>query len=143
MNLELVKSWFILAEICAVLSGLVIIAGGFFIVPAIQVSFLYVNTLEFCDNALSSESNILNNDIGFKECMEEMQTTYGNWISDENKKGYLFILVGFILGLDSLIFWLFGRYKLIKAHIKDYKFMLLIVFIDIIIFILLALFIII
>lgn len=113
-SVEIAKSYFVLAQIFAVLVGLFIVASSLVYVPFSDRINLVITSADLCKNYVTlDESTTLFN------CSTEILGT----LTEEVKKGDE--IVGFFFGM-ALIFsfgsffcWLWGRLKLNEEYLPD------------------------
>lgn len=132
-DIELIKSWFVLAEILITFAGLIFIASGFF-VSSIGVGINYgERMINFCDQAFPGNfsSLILENTKSFDQCAENVFQPIQS-IFDVIRN--LFLISAFF-GINSLVSWLIGHIKLRNKNFKGWKVLILVILINIIYFI--------
>ena len=118
IRMDFANSWFILAQILAVIAGLFMVAAGFLITPPSQEPSIYLNALELCEKIKSSTLNNLNERYKLDECLKEYGDYYGTKIRIAAVNGYLLFFLSLALVLDSIICWLRGRWK-IRHHLSE------------------------
>jgi len=72
----IVKSWFTLAEIFGVISGLFMIATGFLFISPSEQPRVYLDSLSLCEKVINSELNNIEN-YTLKSCLKD----YGDYFS--------------------------------------------------------------
>jgi preprotein translocase subunit SecG len=124
VGIEKAKSWFVLAQIMAILSGLFFASAGIILTNinndannmlSLANSHLQsLNSLEFKSNNLSiDESNAFDSYINISKEIMNISSLY---LSGQIKSGLnllmTYIIIGFILIVLSICFWIFGKHQL-------------------------------
>lgn len=133
IRMDFANSWFILAQIFAVIAGLFMVAAGFLITPPSQEPSIYLNALELCEKIKSSTLNNLNEGYKLEQCLKEFGDYYGKNIRFAAVNGYLLFFISLTLVLDSIICWLRGRWKIRHYLSEDISFGKLFILFNIII----------
>ncbi len=128
MKIEIAKSWFVLAQILAVISGLFIFSGGFFLISNNDIFSLIDTSFNLCDKVIKGNYSFAYNG-SIENCLEEVFEE--DILIESQKVSYFLILLGFILGMLSILIWGLGRWKLEDEEIPDkwFALYLLIIFI--------------
>lgn len=127
---ELARSWFVLAEILAVLSGLFILSLGLIQIPENSIDLLN-KAVNVCENI-----NLNNEYVNFSACFEKLglESTISR-MNIMNKFYTTLFALGILIAIDSLLFWGLGRIILTKPTVKDKNVAFLIVVVTVILFI--------
>ena len=116
INIELAKSWFVLAQILGVLSGLFMVAAGFLYPSPNEVSNLHNQIRDFCND-------IMQDDIPPYNSSFDCRIKYGGSFIDNaviNLNVSIFLMsFSFIIALFSLLVWNLGRLKIKNKNLKD------------------------
>lgn len=106
-NEALADSWFKLAEVLGVLAGLTMISAGFIADVSSNIAPILNTGLDICKNYPSNYSYNLTN-MTLQSCMGE----YSKPFIDNIKNSSELLIIGYGLGILSVLVWIVGRYKL-------------------------------
>ncbi len=107
IQIEIAKSWFELAKLLATIGGFVIVVAGIL--------------MAFMSGLISSSTNLVSSldpDSSYNVEVTGSVCEFNNAISDALPGvfdgGSELMIVGMLIGISSIFFWVFGHYRLIK-----------------------------
>lgn len=136
-NKEVVHSWFVLAEILAVIAGIFIITGGLGITPESNRVDLFYDTVRICNDI--AKGDIVLENISLADCLNKTSEQILQSINDSNNAGFSFLYLGFLFGFNSLLFWIIGRLKLEDESLEDKKFAVRLTIVDLVLLVIIFL----
>lgn len=114
-DLEIAKSFFVLAQILGVVAGLFILGAGAFSVPATQIIDTQKTMFDLCK---ASTIDILDTNVSnyynwtFSDCVSRINQPLTDYYSSTNSFSFFLVALGIILGLGSLLSWNIGKLKI-------------------------------
>lgn len=112
-NIEIAKSFFVLAQIFGVLAGLIVIAGGASWVSPQSSMETLSTSLEYCQN-VHQEINSTDSCLDFIDFNNKK-------ISNNNIYSITLFIIGILIGLFTIIFWWIGHKKIEDPKLNHKK----------------------
>jgi len=129
--LEFAKTWFVLAEILAVLAGLFLIASSGYITPPYEISNFYGNIFSICKDYESIGRTYAAQNFTFDKCRTGFENDFGEFIREGNARGIFLFFVGMLFAVNALVCWGRGRYRIRKPRkVRDARFVAWLLMID-------------
>jgi len=135
-NIEIAKTWFVLAEILAVVAGLFLVSSGFFAISYKDILGSADATLNLCQKAVENNFSSISN-LTVEKCMNEISSSINLANRDTQRISFFLMFLGFLLAMSSLLCWFIGRCKIENEDFpdKEYGILLIILFVIFIILI--------
>lgn len=116
-SIEIAKSWFVLAEIFAILSGLFIFSSGFILTPERTIDAID-KVLNICEKVIQEHRADFPN-ITLSDCMDEFGKDYFAAMEKISNSATFFMFISLIFMADAVFFWMLGKYKLKNKQARD------------------------
>jgi hypothetical protein len=130
---EIAKSWFVLAEILAILAGLFAVSGGGLLFGFDDIIPTMNGVVDLCESVLEFSPEEYNGSMEI--CIGDSFDGFTDVIKETQSLALFLLALGFILGTLSLICWFFGRIKIEQEDFRDKLFGLLALIVTVILII--------
>jgi hypothetical protein len=128
-NIEIAKSWFVLAQILAIISGLFAVSGGLFLFGLDDFLPMLKDVVAICEDVESISPGEYANK---SECIDDTVKTLSESTLNSQFVAFLLFFLAISMGILSLGYWILGRIKLEQEEFPDKVFGALIFFVMII-----------
>ena len=124
LHLETAKSYYVLAQIFAVIAGFFIVAAGLTFSSPSEILNTADKSVSLCERILNFENmTFVPENITFESCMNEFQGFF-DFIVEGYKTSYFLICIGFVFIISSIGLWVIGRLKLAYDDFPDVIFLM-------------------